>query len=92
MPIVPPGSKILVTGANGYIATWLVRRLLEQGYFVRGTARSEQKGAFLLDLFKPYGDKFELVVVEDFSKVRCCLRQRLFLNRHPVSGCIGRSI
>ncbi|KAF8635888.1 hypothetical protein AX15_000068 [Amanita polypyramis BW_CC] len=68
MPIVAPGSKVLVTGANGHIATWVIRTLLEQGYTVRGTVRSQAKGAFLLDLFKSYGDKLELVVVEDLTK------------------------
>ncbi|KAF8625649.1 hypothetical protein AX15_005270 [Amanita polypyramis BW_CC] len=68
MPVVPPGSKILVSGANGFIAVWLVRTLLEQGYAVRGTVRSKEKSAFLIDLFKSYGDKFELFVVEDITK------------------------
>lgn len=70
MPVVAPGSKILVTGANGFIAVWLVRSLLEQGFEVRGTVRSKQKSAFLVDMFKSYGNKFELVVVEDITKVR----------------------
>jgi len=69
MPVVAPGSKILVSGANGFIAVWLVRTLLEHGYSVRGTVRSKEKSAFLVDKFKSYGDKFELVVVEDITKV-----------------------
>ncbi|KIL60770.1 hypothetical protein M378DRAFT_130340 [Amanita muscaria Koide BX008] len=68
MPVVLPAAKVLVSGASGYIAAWLVRTLLQQGYSVRGTARSKEKGAFLLDLFKSYGDKFEFVVVEDMTK------------------------
>jgi len=68
MTVIAPGSKILVSGANGFIAVWLVRILLEQGYSVRGTVRSKEKGAFLEDKFKSYGDKFELVVVEDITK------------------------
>ncbi|KAF8629728.1 hypothetical protein AX15_003306 [Amanita polypyramis BW_CC] len=68
MPAVAPGSKILVSGANGFIAVWLVRYLLEQGYTVRGTVRSKERSAFLVDLFQSYGDKFELVVVEDITK------------------------
>lgn len=31
---------VLVTGASGYIATELVKQLLEKGYNVRGTVRS----------------------------------------------------
>ena len=36
------GDLVLVTGANGYIATHIVDVLLEQGYNVRGTLRSEK--------------------------------------------------
>ena len=69
MPAIAPASKVLVSGANGYIATWVVRKLLEHGYAVRGTVRTETKGAFLLDMFKSYADKLELVVVEDIARV-----------------------
>ncbi|KAF8704383.1 hypothetical protein AX14_014042 [Amanita brunnescens Koide BX004] len=68
MPVIAPGSRILVSGANGFIAVWLVRYLLEQGFAVRGTVRSKEKAAFLIEMFKSYGDKFELVVVEDITK------------------------
>ncbi|RDB27412.1 hypothetical protein Hypma_004368, partial [Hypsizygus marmoreus] len=67
MPTIVPGDKVLVSGANGYIAIWVVRTLLERGYAVRGTVRSQEKGVFLEDKFKAYGDKFEIVVVEDIT-------------------------
>ena len=63
-------NKVLVSGANGYIAMWVVRTLLEQGYTVRGAVRSEEKGKRLREYFHPYGDKVEWVVVEDITKVR----------------------
>jgi uncharacterized protein YbjT (DUF2867 family) len=69
MPVIAAGANVLVSGANGYIATWLVRTLLEHGYAVRGTVRAEAKGAFLVDMFKSYADKLKLVVVEDIAKV-----------------------
>ncbi|KAJ3991934.1 D-lactaldehyde dehydrogenase [Lentinula boryana] len=68
MPIVPTGSKVLVTGANGFVAAWVIRMLLEKGYKVRGTIRSEGKGVYLKKIFAEYGDNFELVVVEDITK------------------------
>jgi dihydroflavonol-4-reductase len=34
---------ILVTGASGYVGKWCVVKLLERGYRVRGTVRSEAK-------------------------------------------------
>ena len=68
MVAVSPPAKVLVTGANGYLATWVVKKYLEAGYSVRGTVRSLSKSAFLNDKFARYGDRFELVVVEDITK------------------------
>ncbi|OSD07837.1 NAD-P-binding protein [Trametes coccinea BRFM310] len=67
MPALTSG-KVLVTGANGYIAVWVVKTLLEHGFSVRGTVRSESKAAHLRKLFNSYGDKFEVVIVEDITK------------------------
>ena len=68
MPALDSG-KVLVTGANGYIAVWIVKSLLEAGFAVRGTVRSESKAAHLRSLFRSSGDKFETVVVPDITKV-----------------------
>lgn len=72
MPTIEPSAntKVLVSGANGYIAMWVVRTLLEQGYTVRGAVRSVEKGKRLREYFHSYGDKVEWVVVEDIMKVR----------------------
>ena len=68
MPAVTSG-KALVTGANGFVAMWLVRKLLERGFSVRGTVRSESKIAQLKQAFADFGEKFEGVIVEDITKV-----------------------
>jgi NADPH:quinone reductase-like Zn-dependent oxidoreductase len=34
------GQTVCVTGAAGYIASWLVKLLLERGYTVKGTVRN----------------------------------------------------
>ncbi|KAI0674155.1 NAD(P)-binding protein [Trametes maxima] len=67
MPAVTTG-KVLVTGANGYIAVWVVKSLLDAGFAVRGTVRSESKATHLRNTFKSFGDKLEIVVVEDITK------------------------
>ncbi|THH28646.1 hypothetical protein EUX98_g5549 [Antrodiella citrinella] len=67
MPAIKTG-KVLVTGANGYVAVWIVKKLLEEGFSVRGTVRSESKAPYLKNLFASYGDKLEFVVVSDITK------------------------
>ncbi|RXW23027.1 hypothetical protein EST38_g2830 [Candolleomyces aberdarensis] len=70
MPTAHPGDTILVTGANGYIASWVVRRLLEKGYNVRGTVRKAEKSEYLKNYFESYvkQGRLEVVVVEDITK------------------------
>jgi nucleoside-diphosphate-sugar epimerase len=68
MVAVYPPAKVLVTGANGYLATWVTKKYLEAGYSVRGTVRSLSKSAFLTNKFARHGDRFELVVVQDITK------------------------
>ena len=68
MPAITSG-KVLVTGANGYIASWLVRKLLDQGFSVRGSVRSAAKGDIVKNTFKDYGERLEVVVVEDIAMV-----------------------
>ena len=69
MPAVAPPAKALVTGANGYVAAWVVQALLEEGYSVIGTVRSASKGEHLKKLFSPFGNKFEVAVVKDITTV-----------------------
>ncbi|KAK8950495.1 Tetraketide alpha-pyrone reductase 1 [Platanthera guangdongensis] len=70
------GKKICVTGAGGYIASWLVKLLLSKGYTINGTVRDpdNEKNDHLkkldmasenLQLFKAdvlsYGELFEAI-------------------------------
>ena len=64
---IPRGSKILVTGANGFIGSNIVDQLLSLGFIVRGTVRDTK--SWLNDLFdKKYGKgRFETCIVSDIT-------------------------
>ncbi|KAH6756004.1 dihydroflavonol 4-reductase [Perilla frutescens var. hirtella] len=36
----PPATTVCVTGASGFIGSWIIMRLLERGYVVRATVRN----------------------------------------------------
>ena len=69
-PALSQGSRILVTGVNGYVGSHVADQALEYGYTVRGTVRNIQKHNWMLDFFgKKFGKgRFELAEVEDISK------------------------
>ncbi|KAJ0332339.1 hypothetical protein COL5a_002049 [Colletotrichum fioriniae] len=66
-PVIPTGSTILVTGANGFIASHVADQFIKNGYKVRGTVRDIEKSSWLNAYFdKIYGKgHFELVSVPD---------------------------
>ena len=76
MPAVDLPCKVLVSGANGYIAMWIILELLKQGYSVRATVRCVSKGKHPKKEFVKYGDKFEVVIVEDITEVSFMLSFR----------------
>ncbi|KAG0568141.1 hypothetical protein KC19_7G189600 [Ceratodon purpureus] len=54
------GKTVCVTGASGFIASWVVKLLLERGYIVRGTVRNPEKSKHLLEL-PGAGERLKLV-------------------------------
>lgn len=61
---------VLITGINGFVAVHTAVKYLENGWNVRGTVRSADKGdkALALPVFKQYKDKIDYVIVEDLIK------------------------
>lgn len=67
---IPKGSWVLITGANGFLASHTVKGFLERGYKVRGTVRDLEKSSWLTrDLFSAYASRgdLELVQVPDLA-------------------------
>jgi nucleoside-diphosphate-sugar epimerase len=60
-------SKVLLTGANGFVAVHILDGLLPKGYTVVGTVRSQSKIPYLQNKFAKYADKLQFVVVEDIA-------------------------
>ncbi|MBN3454973.1 aldehyde reductase [Mycobacterium sp. DSM 3803] len=56
MTTIDPAAPVFVTGASGYIGSWIVRYLLEAGYTVHGTVRNPQKATGLEHLHKLSAD------------------------------------
>jgi uncharacterized protein YbjT (DUF2867 family) len=71
--ITDTNSTVLVTGANGFLATWIVGDLLARGYSVHAAVRSEDKGQNLLKIYASYGHKLKLFAIgPDMSAVGTC--------------------
>jgi uncharacterized protein YbjT (DUF2867 family) len=66
---LPAGSRILVTGANGFLGSNIIQCLLELGFRVRGTVRSAKP--WLDEMFRGnFGeDSYESVVLANFEDV-----------------------
>ncbi|KAI1784531.1 NAD(P)-binding protein [Ganoderma leucocontextum] len=67
---MPPATsgKVLVTGANGFIASWIIQDLLEHGFSVRAVVRSAEKVEGLREVLAAHGDRLESVVVQDIQE------------------------
>lgn len=58
---------VLITGINGFVAIHTAVQYLDNGWSVRGTVRSKDKGdkAIALPCFSKYRGKIDYVLVED---------------------------
>ncbi|KAJ4299638.1 hypothetical protein N0V90_004884 [Kalmusia sp. IMI 367209] len=72
-PLIAPGSLILVTAGNGYIASNIVDQCLAYGYAVRTTVRSKERSTWMTREFQSRHPNAQLEVVEiaDLSQPGC---------------------
>ena len=62
-------KTVLITGINGYIASVLGLEILSKGYNLRGTSKSKDRAAALLDhAYKDYASRVEIFEVEDITE------------------------
>lgn len=70
MPALKTGT-VLVTGASGFLGTYVVEELLARGYDVRAVVRDEAKGEYVEKTFP--GAKY--VIVKEMNEARFALRR-----------------
>ncbi|KAK4332194.1 Epimerase domain-containing protein [Rhodotorula toruloides] len=58
-------KTVLVTGASGFLASYVIAEFLKAGWNVRGTVRSKAKAQHLFERYPEHADKIELVEVKD---------------------------
>ena len=76
--------KALVTGANGFLGSYLVRHLLQQNYEVTAMTRRRDEGLANLDVEMAHGD------VRDFDSVlSACTGQDIVFHTAGISGIWG---
>jgi len=84
----PSEQTILLTGANSYVASHIIKLALDKGYYVRGTVRSEHSTASVREKFASYGDKLDFAIVADITKPE--LFEAAFANPpKPITGVIN---
>lgn len=60
-------SRILVTGANGYIGTHITKVLLQAGYSVKAAVRSMASSEAIIRSHPEYEDRLSFAIVPDIT-------------------------
>ena len=76
--------KVLVTGANGFLGTHLVRQLLERGYEVTAMTRRADRGLINLGAKEAIGDVRSME-----SVIAACTGQDVVFHTAAISGIWG---
>ncbi|PQE08470.1 hypothetical protein CJF30_00005331 [Rutstroemia sp. NJR-2017a BBW] len=60
-------KRILLTGANGFVGSWVLEYLLKQKHSVRGVVRSDAKAQQVLSDFAMYKSQLDFGIVPDIT-------------------------
>lgn len=60
-------QRVLLTGANGFIGSWVLDSLLKKGFSVRAVVRSQSKADQVLSDFSTYGSRLDFGIVPDIT-------------------------
>ncbi|KAI2681213.1 hypothetical protein DTO013E5_9130 [Penicillium roqueforti] len=61
------GKHVLLTGANGFVASHILSILIDEGYFVTATVRSPSKGDAIIATHPTWKNNIEFAIVSDFT-------------------------
>ncbi|QKX62773.1 uncharacterized protein TRUGW13939_09938 [Talaromyces rugulosus] len=61
------GQHVLLTGANGFVASHILAILLERGFAVTATVRSQTKADDIIQTHPSWKGKINFVIVSDFT-------------------------
>ncbi|XP_028754163.1 vestitone reductase-like [Neltuma alba] len=73
-------GRVCVTGGNGFIGSWIIKRLLEDGYSVNATVRSHPDLSFLTNLPEA-SKKLQIFKNADLNKPESF--------KEAIEGCMG---
>ncbi|KAI2899864.1 hypothetical protein CBS63078_7116 [Aspergillus niger] len=61
------GQHVILTGANGFVASHILSLLIERGYTVTATVRSQAKANDIIDTHPSWTNAVKFVIVADFT-------------------------
>lgn len=66
------GKTVLVTGVTGFVGTEVALAYIQHGFFVHGTARSQDKADAWIKLHPVAGKRIKFFIVKDMIVDGCC--------------------
>ncbi|KAF9887795.1 hypothetical protein FE257_009601 [Aspergillus nanangensis] len=64
------GSHVLLTGANGFVASHILSILIERGFTVTATVRSQAKADDVINTHPSWKGKVDFAIVADFTSAK----------------------